>query len=97
MVKKESFESFKERANHSFSVVSARVEKIMRNSNLKFKRNSLISSVYKLEAKIGSLVLENQKDLQNFVKGEELTKMLEKTRLLNKKIAELEKEIEQAK
>ena len=68
----------------------------MRSSNLKFKRNSLISSVYKLEAKVGRLVLENQKDLEKFIKSDELNKLLEKVRLLNKKIAELEKEIEQS-
>ncbi len=97
MMRKESFENFKEYANHSFSVLSKKMEKVMRVSNLRFKKNSLTSAIYKQEAKIGSLILENQKDLENFVKSDEMKKMLEKVTLLNKEIKELEKEIEQAK
>ncbi len=97
MVKKENFENFKERANHSFSVVSKKVEKIMRISNLRFKKNSLASSVYKQHARIGRMMLKNQDDLENFVKSDKLKRRLERVRLLTKKVRELEKEIEQAK
>ncbi len=97
MIKKESFENFKEHANHSFSVLSKKVEKIMKISNLRFKKNSLVSAVYKQEAKIGRLILENQKDLEKFVKSDEMKELLEKVVLLNKEIKDLDREIEQAK
>ena len=81
----------------SFSVVSKKVEKIMRISNLRFKKNSLASSVYKQHARIGRMMLKNQDDLENFVKSDKLKRRLERVRLLTKKVRELEKEIEQAK
>ncbi len=95
MIKKEDFENFKEQANNSFSALSKKVENLMKVSNLRFKKASLTSAVYKMEAKIGSLIVENKNDLPTFIKSDELNKLFKKAETLNKKIAELEKEIKQ--
>ncbi len=95
MINREDFEDIKEKANNSFSALSGKVEKFMKVSNLRFKKASLTSAVYKLEAKIGSLVLENKDSLATFAESDELKKLFKKVEALNKKIAELDKEIEQ--